>query len=56
MAAAQVPVAHRLGLEVAETSGPHDEAGHVQTARLRDNDLDAATDPGADGTAAVLAP
>ncbi|WP_329071950.1 gamma-glutamyltransferase [Streptomyces sp. NBC_01429] len=47
-------VAHRLGLAVAETPGPHDEAGHVQTARLRAGVLDAASDPRADGTAAVL--
>jgi gamma-glutamyltranspeptidase len=47
-------VAHRLGLEVAETAGPHDEAGHVQTARLRGDEVDAASDPRADGTTAVL--
>ncbi|WP_328491775.1 gamma-glutamyltransferase family protein [Streptomyces sp. NBC_00414] len=47
-------VAHRLGLEVARTSGPHDEAGHVQTARLRGEEVDAASDPRADGTTAVL--
>ncbi|MEW2572561.1 gamma-glutamyltransferase [Streptomyces sp. NPDC047070] len=46
--------AHRLGLEVSVTQGPHDEAGHVQTARLRDGEPDAATDPRADGTTAVI--
>ncbi|AXG76409.1 gamma-glutamyltransferase [Streptomyces paludis] len=47
-------VAGGLGLDVAEVPGPHDEAGHVQTARLRTGVLDAASDPRADGTAAVL--
>ncbi|MDQ0771983.1 gamma-glutamyltranspeptidase [Streptomyces aurantiacus] len=47
-------VALRLGLEVAGTAGPHDEAGHVQTARLRAGEVDAASDPRADGTTAVL--
>lgn len=47
-------VADRLGLEVARTAGPHDEAGHVQTARLRAGRTDAASDPRADGTAAIL--
>ncbi|MET9559220.1 hypothetical protein [Streptomyces tauricus] len=32
-------VAHRLGLEVSETPGPHDEAGRIQTARLRGNEV-----------------
>ncbi|MFG2171888.1 gamma-glutamyltransferase [Streptomyces niveus] len=48
--------AHRLGLAVAELAGPRDEAGHVQTARLRAGVVDAASDPRADGTAAVLRP
>lgn len=47
-------VAGRLGLAVAGTAGPHDEAGHVQAARLRGTTTDAASDPRADGTAAVL--
>ncbi|MGP2437927.1 gamma-glutamyltransferase [Streptomyces sp. JW3] len=47
-------VAGRLGLAVARAAGPHDEAGHVQTARLRGTRTDAASDPRADGTAAVL--
>jgi gamma-glutamyltranspeptidase len=43
-----------LGLRVAEFSGPHDDAGHVQVARLRWGAPDAATDPRADGSAAML--
>lgn len=39
---------------VAVTAGPVDEAGHVQAARLVRGNLDAASDPRADG-AAVLA-
>ncbi|MFI6698973.1 gamma-glutamyltransferase [Streptomyces sp. NPDC050509] len=46
--------AHGLGLAVAEVAGPHDEAGHVQTARMRAGVVDAASDPRADGTAVVL--
>ncbi|TDC65253.1 tyramine oxidase [Micromonospora sp. KC207] len=43
-----------LGLSVATTPGRHDDAGHVQVARLRGTALDAASDPRADGVAAVL--
>lgn len=46
--------AHALGLTVDRTPGPHDEAGHVQTARLRAGTVDAASDPRADGTTALL--
>ncbi len=46
--------ADELGLRVATTDGPHDDAGHVQLARLRAGTLSAASDPRADGTAAVL--
>jgi gamma-glutamyltranspeptidase len=46
--------AHELGLGVAQFPGPHDDAGHVQVARLRESTLDAASDPRADGLAAVL--
>jgi gamma-glutamyltranspeptidase len=46
--------AARLGLEVATADGPHDDAGHVQVARLRGTAVDAASDPRADGHAAVL--
>ncbi|WP_326809793.1 gamma-glutamyltransferase [Streptomyces scopuliridis] len=49
-----IAVADGLGLAVAEVPGPHDEAGHVQMARLRGGVLDAASDPRADGTAVVL--
>jgi gamma-glutamyltranspeptidase len=42
------------GLPVTTTAGLHDEAGHVQMARLRGTALDAASDPRADGIAAVL--
>jgi gamma-glutamyltranspeptidase len=45
-----------LGLAVATTDGPHDDAGHVQVARLRGTILDAASDPRADGVAANLHP
>ena len=40
---------------VAVTAGPVDEAGHVQIARLVRGNLDAASDPRADGAAAVFA-
>jgi oxamate amidohydrolase len=40
---------------VAVTAGPVDEAGHVQVARLVRDNLDAASDPRADGLAAVFA-
>ncbi|MEJ3742887.1 gamma-glutamyltransferase [Actinomycetes bacterium KLBMP 9797] len=46
--------AERLGLEVATTDGPHDDAGHVQVARLRGDALDAASDPRADGRATLF--
>ncbi|AGL18877.1 gamma-glutamyltransferase [Actinoplanes sp. N902-109] len=42
-----------LGLAVATTDGPHDDAGHVQAARLSAGVLSAASDPRADGIAAV---
>jgi gamma-glutamyltranspeptidase len=45
--------ARSLGLPVTTTAGPHDGAGHVQLARLRGTTLDAASDPRADGIAAV---
>jgi gamma-glutamyltranspeptidase len=48
--------AHELGLRVAEAAGLHDDAGHVQVARLRGAALDAASDVRADGLAAVLGP
>jgi len=46
--------AAELGLGVAEVAGRHDDAGHVQVARLRGATLDAASDVRADGLAAVL--
>jgi gamma-glutamyltranspeptidase len=46
--------AHDLGLQVADFAGPHDDAGHVQVARLWRSTLDAASDVRADGLAAVL--
>ncbi|MFJ4220088.1 gamma-glutamyltransferase [Curtobacterium luteum] len=50
-----VAAADALGLPVARTTGPADEAGHVQVVRLHaDGHLDAASDPRADGCAAVL--
>ncbi|WP_413601041.1 gamma-glutamyltransferase [Curtobacterium sp. Curtsp57] len=50
-----VAAASLLGLPVARTDGPVDEAGHVQTVRLHaDGRLDAASDPRADGRAVVL--
>lgn len=50
-----VRAAAALGLPVARTNGPVDEAGHVQTVRLHaDGHLDAASDPRADGRAVVL--
>lgn len=42
-----------LDLAVATVAGPHDRAGHVQVARLRGATLAAASDPRADGIAAV---
>ena len=50
-----IVAAEALGLPVARTHGPVDEAGHVQTVRLHaDVHLDAASDPRADGRADVL--
>jgi gamma-glutamyltranspeptidase len=43
-----------LGLDVVTTEGPHDDAGHVQVARLSGGTLTAASDPRADGIAAVV--
>ncbi|GIF22942.1 gamma-glutamyltranspeptidase [Actinoplanes tereljensis] len=43
-----------LGLAVEYTVGPHDDAGHVQMARLSGGVLAAASDPRADGLAAIL--
>ncbi|MFF5079175.1 gamma-glutamyltransferase [Actinoplanes sp. NPDC000266] len=42
------------GYAVETTGGLHDDAGHVQVARLRGDVLDAGSDPRADGTAAVI--
>jgi gamma-glutamyltranspeptidase len=53
-AAALAAEAASLGLAVATTAAPHDDAGHVQLARLRGGVLDAGSDPRADGVAAVL--
>ncbi|MBF4615543.1 gamma-glutamyltransferase [Curtobacterium sp. VKM Ac-1376] len=50
-----IAAAEDLGLPVARTTGPVDEAGHVQAVRLHaDGHLDAASDPRADGRAVVL--
>lgn len=46
--------AAELGLAVHRWSGPEDEAGHVQVARLRAGSLVAASDPRADGSAGLL--
>ncbi|QSB15897.1 gamma-glutamyltransferase [Natronosporangium hydrolyticum] len=46
--------AARLGRAVTQWPARHDDAGHVQLARLTPAGLDAATDPRADGAAAVL--
>jgi gamma-glutamyltranspeptidase len=43
-----------LGLAVETTVDRHDDAGHVQVARLSGGTLAAATDPRADGRAVVL--
>ena len=53
-AAALAEAAATLGLAVDTTAGPHDDAGHVQVARLRGPILAAASDPRADGLGAVL--
>ncbi|MFC3990716.1 gamma-glutamyltransferase, partial [Actinoplanes siamensis] len=47
-------VAGELGLVVETTAERHDDAGHVQVARLRDGMLAAASDPRADGHPVVL--
>lgn len=53
---AAVAAAEALGLPVALADGLIDDAGHVQTVRVHaDGRLDAASDPRADGRAAVLA-
>jgi gamma-glutamyltranspeptidase len=49
-----IRAAHDLGLAVVETDDPHDDAGHVQVARLGPAGLAAASDPRADGRAEVL--
>jgi oxamate amidohydrolase len=54
-AGALATTAVRLGLEVATADGPHDDAGHVQVARLRGGTVDAASDPRADGRAILAA-
>jgi gamma-glutamyltranspeptidase len=46
--------ASELDLAVTTVDGPHDDAGHVQVARLRGGVLEAASDPRADGIAAIL--
>jgi gamma-glutamyltranspeptidase len=46
--------AEGLGLAVATTPGRHDDAGHLQVARLRHGVLDAASDVRADGLGAVV--
>jgi oxamate amidohydrolase len=47
-------VAGGLRLAVETTAGLHDDAGHIQVARLRGTDLAAAGDPRADGLGAVV--
>jgi gamma-glutamyltranspeptidase len=46
--------ARTLGLPVVTVAERHDDAGHVQLARLRGTTLDAGSDPRADGLAAVF--
>jgi gamma-glutamyltranspeptidase len=46
--------ASEVDLAVTTVDGPHDDAGHVQVARLRSGVLEAASDPRADGIAAIL--
>ncbi|WP_045746512.1 gamma-glutamyltransferase [Actinoplanes rectilineatus] len=53
-AEALTTAAEAAGLVVEYTAGPHDDAGHVQVSRLAGDTLSAATDPRADGVAAVL--
>ncbi|MFY1636885.1 gamma-glutamyltransferase [Solwaraspora sp. WMMB335] len=43
-----------LDLQVVQLSQRHDDAGHVQVARLTPDGLDAASDPRADGAATIL--
>ncbi|GAA1607748.1 gamma-glutamyltransferase [Actinoplanes couchii] len=43
-----------LNLAVETTPSPHDDAGHIQVSRLRSGALSAASDPRADGVAAVI--
>ncbi|HWS32261.1 MAG TPA: gamma-glutamyltransferase, partial [Actinoplanes sp.] len=52
--AALAATAGSLNLAVETTPGPHDDAGHIQVARLTGGTLSAASDPRADGLAAVL--
>ncbi|GAA0269050.1 gamma-glutamyltransferase [Cryptosporangium japonicum] len=49
-----VRVATELGLAVETTPEAHDDAGHVQVARLRSGAVDAAGDPRADGYGTTL--
>ncbi|MEU4690895.1 gamma-glutamyltransferase [Actinoplanes sp. NPDC023714] len=53
-AGALAVTAREMGLAVETTAGPHDDAGHVQAARLSGGVLAAGSDPRADGTAAVI--
>ncbi|MEQ3548991.1 gamma-glutamyltransferase [Pseudonocardia nematodicida] len=53
-AGALAATAAGLSLEVTGVDGPHDDAGHVQVARLRGTTLDAASDVRADGVGRVL--
>ena len=46
--------ARAFGMEVVETLGFHDDAGHVQVARFGPGGLDAASDPRADGESIVV--
>lgn len=52
--AAVVAHAHALGLPTVSWPGPADEAGHVQIVRRRAEELDAASDPRADGAGALI--
>ncbi|SDT33171.1 gamma-glutamyltransferase [Actinoplanes derwentensis] len=52
-AATLTSTASALDLAVETTAGPHDDAGHIQVARLAAGILSAASDPRADGLAAV---
>lgn len=46
--------AAELGLRVVQLARRHDDAGHVQLARLTPAGLDAASDPRADGASTIL--